>query len=100
MLFILILGIAFLKDYGTGGLKGHCLLALGRIHEAKNMYSYVLESFNRPDDVHLIYVNMSVALEALGSLQEARKMTLLACKYSPTPYTWLAAGLIYYKVLS
>lgn len=86
-------------DYGTASLKGHCLLAGGFARQALVAYSHVLHSYNRPDDVHMVYVKAAVILEGLKDLQEARKLMLLACRYSPTPYTWLTAGLLYYKVL-
>lgn len=73
-------------------------MALKQYEEAKDMYDHIIKSYNRPDDIHLIYIKMSIVLEHLQEIQEARKMVLLACKYSPTPYTWLAAGLLYYKV--
>lgn len=85
-------------DYGTASLKGHCLLATGCSRQALIAYLLVLESYNRPDDIHMVYVNASIIYESVKNFQEARKLMLLACKYSPTPYTWLTAGLLYYKV--
>lgn len=85
-------------DHGTGSLKGHCLLGAGFCRQALVAYLRVLQSYNRPNDVHMVYVKAAVIYEGLKDLQEARKLMLLACKYSPTPYTWLTAGLLYYKV--
>lgn len=85
-------------DYGTASLKGHCLLALGFGRQALVAYLHVLHSYNRPDDIHMVYVKAAVIFESFKDLQEARKLMLLVCKYSPTPYTWLTAGLLYYKV--
>ncbi|KAJ8927141.1 hypothetical protein NQ314_020414 [Rhamnusium bicolor] len=83
------------SDYAVFSLSGHCLLALCKQEEAKEEYYHVLESFNRPDDVHMTYVNCAQILENLGNDQEARKLILMACKYSPTPYTWFRAGQLY-----
>lgn len=85
-------------DYGIASLKGHCLLAIGFTKQALALYLHVLQSYNRPDDVHMVYVKAAVIYEELKDLQEARKLMLLVCKYSPTPYTWMTAGLLYYKV--
>lgn len=85
-------------DYGTAALKGHCLLAAGFSRQALAAYMHVLNSYNRPEDVHMVYVKAAVIYEEMKNLQEARKLMLLACKYSPTPYTWMTVGLLYYKV--
>ncbi|KAF5302305.1 hypothetical protein FQA39_LY10344 [Lamprigera yunnana] len=83
-------------DYAIGSLKGHCYLALTKYHLAQAEYMRVLEMFNKPDDLHLLYVYLALIYERLDNKQFSRKLLLLACKYSPTPYTWLATGLLYY----
>ncbi|KAJ8940442.1 hypothetical protein NQ318_007142 [Aromia moschata] len=79
-------------DYAVAALSGHCLLALDRQKEAKEEYEHVLQSFSRPEDVHMVYVNCARVLESMEDRQTARKLMLLACKYSPTPYTWFKTG--------
>ncbi|KAJ8973430.1 hypothetical protein NQ317_016713 [Molorchus minor] len=86
---------AYGSDYAVSSLAGHCLLALDRHEEAKEEYYHVLESYNRPDDVHMVYINSARVLSNMGSSQDARKFMLLACKYSPTPYTWFKTGELY-----
>ncbi|KAK5643255.1 hypothetical protein RI129_007100 [Pyrocoelia pectoralis] len=83
-------------DYAVNSLMGHCYLALEKLENAKREYMRVLESFNRPDDIHLVYVYLALISERTGNKHFAKNMLLSACKYSPTPYTWLGAGLIYY----
>ncbi|CAG9823002.1 unnamed protein product [Phaedon cochleariae] len=85
------------SDYAVAALSGHCLLALNKKEEAKKEYYHVLESFGRPDNIHLVYINCARILEHMGDDQEARKLILLACKFKPTPYTWLKAGLLYFQ---
>lgn len=76
---------------------GHCSLHLNWFEKANKNYQRVLCSYNRPDDVHLIYIRNAMVLESLDKAYESKKMLLLSCKYSPTPYTWLGAGMIYFK---
>ncbi|KAF2902345.1 hypothetical protein ILUMI_03836 [Ignelater luminosus] len=85
------------EDYGVVSLTGHCFLALRKLEKAKEQYMKVLESFNRPDDVHLLYLYLAVVHDRLGNRQAARKLLLVACKHSPTPYTWLTVGVLYYS---
>ncbi|KAG5894861.1 hypothetical protein JTB14_023710 [Gonioctena quinquepunctata] len=82
-------------DYAIANLSGHCLLALDKKREAKKNYYHAMGEFGRPNDMHLFHLNISKILEYCGKDQESRKFILLACKYNPTPYTWLKAGLIY-----
>lgn len=56
----------------------------------------MIESFNRPEDIHLVYVNCSNALSKLGDDQTARKLILLACKQHQSPYVWFSAGKLYF----
>lgn len=60
-------------------------------------YEMVLPMFNRPDDIHLIYLFCGMCYDVTGSWQKARKLALLCCKYSPTPQTWTHAGSYYFK---
>ncbi|KAF5285616.1 hypothetical protein FQR65_LT13097 [Abscondita terminalis] len=83
-------------DYAIGALKGHCFLALENLTYAKEEYIRVLEMFNRPTDMHLVYIYLALIFERLDDRHQSRKLLLLVCKHSPTPYTWLAAALIYY----
>ncbi|CAG9853761.1 unnamed protein product [Phyllotreta striolata] len=82
-------------DYAVASLAGHCYLALDKKEEAKQQYYWAMEFFNRPDSMHLVSIQLAIILNDFGNDQEARKLALLACKYSPTPYTWLLAGKYY-----
>ncbi|XP_076271395.1 cilia- and flagella-associated protein 70-like [Rhynchophorus ferrugineus] len=84
-------------DFAILGLSGHILFAQNNLTEAKEEYFHVIESFDRPDDIHLTYLNCSNILERLGDDQTARKLILIACKYHPTPHVWLTAGKLYFK---
>lgn len=53
--------------------------------------------FNRPDDIHLVYLFNAICYDVTGNWQKARMVVLLACKYSPTPQTWMHAGSFYFK---
>lgn len=90
------LNILSFQDYAIGTLKGHCYMALDQFQNAKEEYMRVLESYNRPDDLHMLFVYLALISEKTGDKQFARKLMLLTCKYSPTPYTWLACGLLYF----
>ncbi|XP_056636841.1 uncharacterized protein LOC130445298 [Diorhabda sublineata] len=85
------------SNYAVSSLAGHCLMALDRKVEAKEQYYHALESFDRPDHLHLTSINLARVLGELEEDQEARKFILLACKYKPTPYTWYLAGVLYYQ---
>lgn len=76
---------------------GHILLQAHQYDKAAEIYERILTDHNCPNNVHLIYVNAAIANDRKDNGQHARKLLLLACKYTPTPYTWLAAGLMYYK---
>lgn len=76
---------------------GHCYLQMGDLENARIQYMRIIESYNRPDDMHMLYVYLALLSEKLNDKQFARKILLLTCKYSPTPYTWLSTGLLYYS---
>ncbi|XP_060517008.1 cilia- and flagella-associated protein 70-like [Cylas formicarius] len=86
------------SDFAILSLFGHCLLALKNYERAQEEYHHVIESYNRPEVIHLVYVNCSVALKQLGDLERARKLILIACKYHQTPYVWMTAGKLYYEL--
>lgn len=83
-------------DYAIVGLLGHSLTKLRQYAKAREAYDAIIDTENRPDDIHLIYINCAIACDRLDVGQSARKILLLACKYCPTPYTWLGAGLLYF----
>ncbi|KAJ3643953.1 hypothetical protein Zmor_011166 [Zophobas morio] len=85
------------SDYPVVSLTGHCYLALGKPEQALYEYLHVLQSFERPDDMHLLYINCA---EIMDNIQEARKILLIACKNHPTPYTWMACGIAYLAVVA
>lgn len=87
----------FLQDYAVGSLIGHCLMQQRRPNDALRQYKRILESYNHPEDMHMVFVRAASAAEQIGKSQEARTFILHACKLSPTPYTWLGAGLLYLR---
>jgi hypothetical protein len=70
-------------------------MALGKLEEAHEEYMHVVESFERPEDMHLLYLNCAKTTDAT---QEARKLLLIACKNNPTPYSWMSCGIVYFNV--
>lgn len=76
-------------------LTGHCYLALGDHAQALYEYRHILDSFERPDDMPLLYLNCA---KVMADSQEIRKVLLICCKNHPTPYTWLSCGKEYFKV--
>lgn len=90
-----------LKSGGTWNdsltaLSGHCLFGQQKLKDAKDDYYSLLKSENCNTNLHLVYIKCAKIMEDLGDTQEARKLILLACKYSPTPYTLLRAAQLYY----
>nr|XP_015834828.1 PREDICTED: cilia- and flagella-associated protein 70 [Tribolium castaneum] len=83
------------SDRAVLSLTGHCYLAIGKQQEAYEQYSHILESFQRPDNIHLVYLNCA---KVAPNAQEAKKLLLTACKHRPTPYTWMACGIAYLKL--
>ncbi|KAK9876659.1 hypothetical protein WA026_014034 [Henosepilachna vigintioctopunctata] len=84
-------------NYGIVELTGHCHMWKHRYEEAKEQFMYVLNSFDRPEDMHMLYVHCAKVLSILNEEQEARKIVLKACKNNPTPHTWIVAGTFYYN---
>lgn len=87
----------------TGGncailaLSGHILYAQDKLKEAKEEYLRIIESFDRPDDIHLVYTNCADILAKLGDDQKARKLILTTCKYHQTPHVWFSVGKLYFQ---
>nr|XP_023017601.1 cilia- and flagella-associated protein 70-like isoform X1 [Leptinotarsa decemlineata] len=84
-------------NYAIAALSGHCLYALNKMGEAKQEYCHTLGYINRPNFIHLVYLNYADILEKCGDYQESKKILLLANKYTPTPTSWLKTGLLYFK---
>lgn len=76
-------------------LKGHCYLSLRQFSEAEKNYSYALESYDKPKCMHLLYINSA---KVIKDVQKSRKLLLTACENDPTPYTWMACGILYFQV--
>ncbi|XP_045480859.1 cilia- and flagella-associated protein 70-like [Harmonia axyridis] len=84
-------------NYAIVSLTGHCFVWKHKYEAAREEFFYVLDSFDRPDDMHILYIHTAKVLSILGKEQEARQIMLLACKRHPTPYTWTIAGTFYYN---
>ncbi|KAL3266776.1 hypothetical protein HHI36_010934 [Cryptolaemus montrouzieri] len=84
-------------NYAIVTLTGHCFVWKHEYEEARKEFFYVLESYDRPDDMHMLYVHCAKVLSLLNREQEARKIMLKACKNNPTPYTWMIAGSFFYN---
>lgn len=86
------------QGYAVGSLLGHVHMAMDEPLQAKKYYDRVLQSFNRPDHVHMLHVNLALIHDkTFDDDQTSRKLMLHCCKHSPTPYTWLSAGLLFMK---
>ncbi|KAL1490648.1 hypothetical protein ABEB36_013308 [Hypothenemus hampei] len=81
-------------DFALHSLFGHILFRKNLKDKAIEQYFRVIESYNRPDDIHLVNVNCAAALE---DTQLARKLLLNACKYHQTPQVWLRLGKLYFE---
>ncbi|CAG9768414.1 unnamed protein product [Ceutorhynchus assimilis] len=83
-------------DYAILALSGHILLAQSKLNEAQNEYFRVIEAYNRPQNIHLVYINCAEILSKLGNIKKAIKLILIACKIHETPHLWFSAGKLYY----
>lgn len=79
-------------------LLGHCYYRLGQFEKAKEAYEFVVLSFNRPDDMHLLYLNLAFIYDKENNPDMTKKYLLHVVKYSPTAYDWLLLGICYFKV--
>ncbi|KAL0267482.1 UNVERIFIED_CONTAM: hypothetical protein PYX00_009736 [Menopon gallinae] len=84
------------KNCAVWALIGHCYYKLEQYCNCIDCFEYVIESFYRPDDIHLIYIRMGNYYMKTRKYHCARKMFLSACKYSPSSETWLGLGASYY----
>ncbi|CAG9764617.1 unnamed protein product [Ceutorhynchus assimilis] len=85
------------SDYTILALSGHILLAQSKENEAKDEYFRIIESYNKPKDIHLVYLNSAEILAKQGEGQTARKCILNTCKIHQTPHVWLTAGKLFYQ---
>lgn len=88
----------FLKDFAVNSMIGHCQYRLGNFEQAKAAYEFIVYAFNRPEDMHILYTNLSMIYEKENNLEMARKFLLIVCKLSSTPFSWLLLGAVFYKV--
>lgn len=73
-------------------------MALEQPLKAKKYYDRVLQSFNRPDHIQMLNINLALIYDQiLDDCQTSRVLMLQCCKHRPTPYTWLSAGLLFMK---
>lgn len=76
-------------------LKGHCHFGLREFTEAEKEYSYVLSFYEKPERMHLLYINYA---KVINDKQKRKKLLLMACKNDPTPYTWMTCGILHFQV--
>lgn len=79
-------------------LIGHCYNRLERYTEAKDAYNFAIYAYNRPENLHMMYLNLALLYERENKLEKTKKFLLLVCKFSPTPFSWLRLGITFYKV--
>ncbi|XP_050306954.1 cilia- and flagella-associated protein 70 [Anthonomus grandis grandis] len=84
-------------DYAIQSLSGHAHFVKGNLERAKECYYHVINSFDRPDDIHLVYLNCAEVLTDLGDDQNARKLLLITCKHHQTPQVWYRIGKLYFR---
>ncbi|KAK6640364.1 hypothetical protein RUM44_012057 [Polyplax serrata] len=86
------------KDCSLRSLMGHCFYKLEDHENAIACYEYVMESYNRPSDIHLIYLRMGHYYLATNKFQCAKQVFTTGCKYSPSPRMWKGAGVAYLRL--
>ncbi|GLV39971.1 hypothetical protein CBL_10867 [Carabus blaptoides fortunei] len=84
-------------DFAVNSMIGHCQYRLGNFEEAKDAYEFIVYAYNRPEDMHVLYTNLSMIYEKENNLDMARKFLLIVCKLSSTPFSWLLLGAVFYK---
>ncbi|KAH1013602.1 hypothetical protein HUJ04_002576 [Dendroctonus ponderosae] len=84
-------------DFALMSLSAHANFGKGNLEKAKTQYFHVIESFDRPEDIHLVYLKCADVLSKLGEDQLARKLLLTACKYHQTPHVWFMVGKLYFQ---
>ncbi|XP_032682170.1 uncharacterized protein LOC116849292 [Odontomachus brunneus] len=85
-------------DYSISSLMGHCHFQEGDFEEAIRRYEFASTVFNRPDDLHLVWMRMGLCYEDVGDYERALRVFLGACDTSPTAETWLGAGIAFYEL--
>ncbi|KAI4474636.1 hypothetical protein M0802_015518, partial [Mischocyttarus mexicanus] len=85
-------------DYSISCLMGHCYFQNGDLEEAIKYYEFANMVFNRPDNIYLMQLRMGLCYESKMDYEKAKKVLLNACQSSPTSFSWLHAGISFYKL--
>lgn len=85
-------------DITVGGLMAHCYYRQNNMDGAFDLYESHCNTFDRPDDILIILTRYAEILTSRQEYEKAFQIVLLACKYCPTPKTWLQAGIIKYRI--
>lgn len=87
-----------MQTFLISSMEGHCLLALDNKEAADEAFRYTNLCFDRPNDIHLVYIRLGQFHLNTGNYEHAKKMFINCCNYSPTPNSWLGAGIAFLKV--
>ncbi|KAJ9593697.1 hypothetical protein L9F63_014745, partial [Diploptera punctata] len=86
------------KDYCLWSLMGHCHHQLGNKTLAIECYQHVVDSFDRPNEIHLVQLRLGERYLEEENYEMARTLFIDVCKYTPTPVTWSYLGIACYKL--
>ncbi|CAG2064171.1 unnamed protein product, partial [Timema podura] len=86
------------KDCSLWSLMGHCHYRLDAHDRAEECYRYVGESFDRPEDIHLVGLRLADYLMKHKDYRLAKKHYLEVCGVSPSPRSWLGAAVACYML--
>ncbi|XP_069678754.1 cilia- and flagella-associated protein 70 [Periplaneta americana] len=86
------------KDYCLWSLMGHCHHGLQNKVKAKECYGYIVDSYDRPKDIHLVALRFGTYCLQDKNYRQAREIFYDVCKNSPTPASWLGVGIACYMM--
>ncbi|PSN33129.1 Cilia- and flagella-associated protein 70 [Blattella germanica] len=87
------------KDYSLWSLMGHAHYKLGNKQQAMDCYQHVVDSFDRPNDIHFVELRLGNYYLEDQNYETARALLLDACKFTPSPATWFGVGVACYMVI-
>eukprot|EP00118_Oscarella_pearsei_P027440 m.311063 g.311063 ORF g.311063 m.311063 type:complete len:1084 (+) comp59046_c0_seq1:3-3254(+) len=92
---------ALVYDYqnpDTWALLGHVEYLTGNREEAKAAYERVLDFIAEASDMHTVYLRLGSLYIQEEQFVGAKNTFLLACKRSPTSFSWLGVGIACYRM--
>ena len=92
---------ALVYDYqnpDTWAQLGHVEYLTGNREEAKAAYERVLDFISEASDMHTVYLRLGSLYIQEEQYEGAKHTFLLACKRSPTAFSWLGVGIACYRM--